>query len=110
LRNLDKYPVKILLAFDKAIQGENQFFEWLLENGFPELAALANAIRANTNAIDWLMANGYVHYAAFDAASVALTGTCGIVTSPPKALWPAINGKLKFRILKIVLLKLQIIC
>jgi len=70
MKQLHKYPVKILLAFDNAIQGKNEFFEWLLENGFPELAALSNAIRGNTKAIDWLMKNGYVHYAAFDSASV----------------------------------------
>jgi len=64
------YPVKILLAFEMAIGGNREFFDWLFNNGYPELAALSNAIRGNTKAIDWLIKNGFTHFAAFDAASV----------------------------------------
>ena len=70
MKNLYDYPVKILLALEMAISGDKEFFDWLLKNGFPELAALSNAIRGNTDAINWLTANGYRHFAAFDAASV----------------------------------------
>ena len=64
------YPVKILLAFELAVGGNKEFFDWLFSNGYPELAALSNAIRGNTKAIDWLIKNGFPHFAAFDAASV----------------------------------------
>ncbi len=70
VKNLYDYPVKILLAFEMAISGDKNFFQWLLENNFPELAALSNAIRGNTDAINWLVNHGYRHFAAFDAASV----------------------------------------
>lgn len=70
MTELFEYPVKILLAFEFAIAGKTEFFNWLLNNGYPELAALSNAIRGNTKAIDWLINNRYQHFAAFDAASV----------------------------------------
>ncbi|HRW97367.1 MAG TPA: hypothetical protein P5104_07540, partial [Bacteroidales bacterium] len=70
MKQLYDYPVKILLAFEMAVNGKHDFFKWLLQNGYPELAALSNAIRADTSAINWLLNNGYRHFAAFDAASV----------------------------------------
>lgn len=70
MKNLYDYPVKILLAFEMSISGNKEFFNWLLENGYPELAALSNAIRGNPEAINWLVVNGFRHFAAFDAASI----------------------------------------
>jgi len=69
MKNLYDYPIKILLAFETAVGGDKAFFHWLLENGYPELAALSNAIRGNPEAINWLVVNGYRYFAAFDAAS-----------------------------------------
>ncbi len=65
------YPVKILLALEMAISGKHEFARWLLDNNYPELAALANAIRGgDKKAIEWLLDHGFQHFAAFDAASV----------------------------------------
>jgi hypothetical protein len=67
---LTNYPVKILLAFGEAIDGNDKIFNWLLKNGYPELAALAKAIRGSDEAFNWLMTNGFPHYAALDMAIV----------------------------------------
>lgn len=64
------YDVKILLAFGETFNGNDneEFFQWLLSNGYPELAALSKAIRGSEDAFNWLIKNGYVHYAALDSA------------------------------------------
>jgi len=63
------YPPKILLAFGETFNdnGDN-FHQWLLENGYPELAALSSGIKGSKEAIDWLLKNKYPQYAAFDDA------------------------------------------
>ena len=63
------YPPKILLAWAKAIEGEDEFSEWLKFNGFLELHTACSAIKLNTKARDWLMDNGYPHLLAFIQAS-----------------------------------------
>ncbi|MEZ5146170.1 MAG: hypothetical protein R2759_03510 [Bacteroidales bacterium] len=67
---LNDYPVKILLAFGEAIDGNDKIFMWLLKNGFAELAALSKAIRGSEEAFQWLMKNGYPQFAALDMAIV----------------------------------------
>lgn len=64
------YEPKILLAFGETFEEENgeEFFKWLLENGYPELAALSSCIRGSIEARDWLMKHKFTHYAAFDGA------------------------------------------
>jgi hypothetical protein len=62
------YPVKILLAFGEAVSGNRKIFKWLMNNGYPELAALANSLQTNEEAFDWLMKNGYPHFAALSNA------------------------------------------
>lgn len=62
------YPVKILLAFGEAISGNRKIFNWLMNNGYPELAALANSLQTNEEAFEWLMKNGYPHFAALSNA------------------------------------------
>jgi len=63
------YPPKILMAFGETFgdEGEN-FYKWLLENGYPELAALSSGIRGSKEAIEWLLKNKYPQYAALDGA------------------------------------------
>ena len=40
------YPVKILMAFGCTFEpGGEEFFEWLMRNGYPELGALSNTRR-----------------------------------------------------------------
>ena len=34
--------------------GGEEFFDWLLNNGYPELAAFSNAIRGDVEAMKWL--------------------------------------------------------
>ncbi|MGD9494063.1 MAG: hypothetical protein AB7V36_11985, partial [Bacteroidales bacterium] len=53
-----EYEVKILLALEQAIGGNSEFLQFLLENGFPELAAFASAVRADKKALKWLFDNG----------------------------------------------------
>ncbi len=62
------YDAKILLAFGKAVDGDKDFFEWLLNNGFPELAALANAIRGDEGAVQWLLKSNYPQYGVLSNA------------------------------------------
>lgn len=54
---LQKYPVKILIAFGEAIDGNVEIYKWLLNNGYPELAALTSAIHASRDALAWLLKN-----------------------------------------------------
>lgn len=56
---LEKYDIKILLALTKSIAGRKDFFHWLLENGYPELAAFSNAIRGDIEAMKWLCQHGF---------------------------------------------------
>ena len=64
---MEKYPAKILVTFGEAVSGKKFFFKWLVENGYPELAALANAIRADKEALNWLM-KYYPQYAVLSDA------------------------------------------
>jgi len=63
------YDPKILLAFGETF-GENGevFFKWLMENEYPELAALSSCIRGSDEAQDWLMKNKFTHFAALEGA------------------------------------------
>ena len=56
---LEKYDIKILLVLLKSISGRKDFFKWLLENGYPELAAFSNAIRGDIDAMKWLFMHNY---------------------------------------------------
>ena len=63
------YEPKILMAFGETFTDEGEsFYKWLLENGYPELAALSSGIRGSKEALDWLMKNKYPHFAALDGA------------------------------------------
>jgi len=65
---LTKYPVKILLLLELAIDGKEEPLFWLLENDYPELAAFANAVRNDKKAFEWLVQNGYPDLAALTKA------------------------------------------
>ncbi len=62
------YQPKIILAFGETISGNNEILNWLLKNGYGELAALSYSIRGSQEAFTWLMNNGYTHFAALDSA------------------------------------------
>lgn len=63
LKNLD-YPAKIILAWSKAIEGDDQFLIWLKDNGYEELFMATYAILLKEEARKWLTANGYAHLLA----------------------------------------------
>lgn len=65
---LSQYEPKILIALGEAIERNFKIHKWLLENGYPELAALASSLQADVDAFNWLMKNGYNYYAAFSNA------------------------------------------
>jgi hypothetical protein len=62
------YPVKILVAFGETFTGNEEIQNWLLSNGYAELAALSSAIRGSEDAFKWLMVNGFPQLAALDSA------------------------------------------
>ena len=65
---MTRYPVKILMAFGCTFEPEgDEFFEWLMRNGYPELGALNHTIQGDTKAKDWLMEHGFAHLAAIDS-------------------------------------------
>jgi len=68
MHSLLDYDVKILLAWGESLKGDGRFTDFLLHNGFPELAALTNAIHSDTDALKWLMDNGYPEFAILSDA------------------------------------------
>lgn len=51
---LEHYDVRILLALFKSLQGYKEFFQWLMGNGYPEIAAFSNAICGDKEAMKFL--------------------------------------------------------
>lgn len=64
LKPLDYHP-KIILAWAKAIDGNDDLVLWLKNNGFEELAMATYAIYLRQEARIWLQSNGYAHILAF---------------------------------------------
>ena len=65
---LTDYDTKILLAFYMSLKGDKKFSEFLMQNGFPELEALAQGIHSNVAAMQWLLDNGYPEFAVLSNA------------------------------------------
>jgi hypothetical protein len=63
LKNLS-YSPKILLAWAEAIGGNAKIRDWLMTNGYKELAMFTYAVRNKEDARQWLMENGYAHLMA----------------------------------------------
>jgi hypothetical protein len=68
------YDPKIVLALGEAINRNFEIHQWLLQNGYPELAALASSLQADVQAFQWLLKNGYPQFAAFSNAIDEDTG------------------------------------
>ncbi|MDL2312170.1 hypothetical protein LJC68_04765 [Bacteroidales bacterium OttesenSCG-928-B11] len=68
LHCLTDYDAKVLIAFNLSLNGEKQFTDFLLNNGFPELAALSAAIHSDTAALQWLLDNGWPEFAILSNA------------------------------------------
>lgn len=66
--HLETYPTKILLAFTEAVGGNEDLFEWLLNNGYPELALLSKSLRGGETSNRLLIQQKFPQFAAFDAA------------------------------------------
>lgn len=58
------YPAKIVVAWAKAIEGNNEILLWLKENGYEELFMATYAILLKDEAREWLSENGYPHLLA----------------------------------------------
>lgn len=63
LQRID-YPAKIILAWAKAIEGNDEFMLWLKENGYEELTMATFAIYLKEDARNWLQNNGFAHLLA----------------------------------------------
>lgn len=63
VKPIDYHP-KIILAWAKAIEGNDDLMLWLKDNGFPELTMATYAIYLREEARDWLTQNGYPHLMA----------------------------------------------
>lgn len=63
LKRID-YPGKIIIAWSKAIEGNDEFMMWLKENGYEELVMATYAIYLKDEARNWLQENGYAHLLA----------------------------------------------
>ncbi|MFK7785422.1 MAG: hypothetical protein AB8B56_09915 [Crocinitomicaceae bacterium] len=63
LKRMD-YPAKIIVAWSKAIQGNDDIMLWLKENGYEELFMATYAIYLKEEARNWLQENGYAHLLA----------------------------------------------
>ena len=59
IAGIERYDIKILLALLESIKGRKDFFRWLLDNGYPELAAFSNAVRGDIDAMLWLFKHKY---------------------------------------------------
>lgn len=68
LHSLTDYDAKLLLAFGESLKLNKKFTDFLLNNGFPELAALSSAINSDTDALQWLLDNGYPEFAVLSNA------------------------------------------
>lgn len=69
------YDTKVLMAFGETFSEEDgEFLNYLLTNGYPELAALSSGIRGSNEAVAWLFKNKYPHFAAFDNAVCGSVG------------------------------------
>lgn len=59
------YPPKVLLAWIKAVEGDQALALFLYENGYEELFHTTHALLLKEAARNWLMQNGYAHLLAF---------------------------------------------
>ncbi|MFO8054842.1 MAG: hypothetical protein R6U19_06735 [Bacteroidales bacterium] len=65
---MTEYPVKILVAFGEAVSDNDKIHRWLVENEYPELAALVSCLRRDRQAEEWLQRHNFQHFVAFHYA------------------------------------------
>lgn len=59
------YPAKVIMAWAKAIEGNQDILQWLKDNGYEELFYATYALQLKNEARDWLTKNGYPQLMAF---------------------------------------------
>ena len=59
-----QYSNMVILAWAKAVEGNQDLQKWLVENGYEELVHFSFAIRLKEDSRVWLMDNGYAHLMA----------------------------------------------
>ena len=64
-----EYPAKILLAWSEAISGNVKIRDWLMKNGYPELALFVFALHHKADAREWLLKNKHPHLLALIEAA-----------------------------------------
>ena len=64
-----QYPAKVLLAWGEAISGNREIRDWLMQNGYAELALTCHALHLDDSARSWLMANQHPHLMALVSGS-----------------------------------------
>lgn len=65
---LERYDIKILMVLLKCVEGRKDCFHWLVDNGYPELAAFSNALRSDTEALVWLSKHNFRWLALLECA------------------------------------------
>jgi len=68
LHSLLDYEPKILMAWGESLKGDRKFSNFLMTNGFQELAALTAAIHSDTEALDWLLKSNYPEFGVLSDA------------------------------------------
>ena len=58
-KGLLAYSPRVLLALQQAIGGSKDFFQWLVEAGYTELAAFSNFLQDDVEAEQWLVQHNY---------------------------------------------------
>jgi hypothetical protein len=58
------YPAKIILAWAEAVGGNRELRDWLMHNGYMELALFVFAAHLKKDARTWLMKEGFPHLMA----------------------------------------------
>ena len=58
-KGLLAYSPRVLLALQQAIGGSKDFFQWLVEAGYIELAAFSNFLQDDVEAEQWLVQHNY---------------------------------------------------
>jgi nicotinic acid phosphoribosyltransferase len=58
-KGLLAYSTRVLLALQQAIGGSKDFFQWLVEAGYTELAAFSNFLQDDVEAEQWLVQHNY---------------------------------------------------
>ncbi|MEJ6638075.1 MAG: hypothetical protein QNL10_06560 [Crocinitomicaceae bacterium] len=59
-----QYSNMVILAWAKAVDGNKDLQQWLVDNGYEELVHTTYAIRLKEESRAWLMDNGYAHLMA----------------------------------------------